>query len=94
MVLGLTLPAFKGSTVEVSILHGGRITLSAAHVIHNPIPGHDVYDIPCYSFLIENKKLDKRVLYDLGIMKDWKQKQPPKSVYSRPQGIFRHDGHC
>ncbi|CEJ62859.1 Putative Metallo-beta-lactamase superfamily protein [Penicillium brasilianum] len=32
--------------------------------------------MPCYSFLIENKKLNKKVLFDLGLRKDWKEKLP------------------
>jgi len=75
----LSLPAFNGSTVRVSILHGGRIAVSTAYVVQKQIPGHDLIDTPCYSFLIENEKLGKKVLYDLGIMKAWKEKQPPAS---------------
>jgi hypothetical protein len=45
------------------------------------IPGHDILDIPCYSFLIEHKKSGKKILYDLGLMKEWKEKQPPASEY-------------
>jgi hypothetical protein len=42
-------------------------------------------DIPCYSFLVENKKLGKKVLYDLGIMKAWKEKLPP----SRESSLYK-----
>ncbi|PYH47032.1 MBL fold metallo-hydrolase [Aspergillus saccharolyticus JOP 1030-1] len=73
----LKLPQFKGSTVEVSILHAGQTTVPTAYVFETPIPGHDLLDIPCYSFLIENKKKSQRVLFDLGIRKDWREKLPP-----------------
>jgi hypothetical protein len=78
----LSLPASRGARVDVSVLNGGRIALPAAFVIHKSVPGHDVFDAPCYSFLVENKKLGKMVLYDLGIMKDWKQKLPPARMCS------------
>ncbi|KAI7977869.1 hypothetical protein EIK77_009409 [Talaromyces pinophilus] len=45
------------------------------------IPGHDILDIPCYSFLIEHKKSGKKILYDLGLMKEWKEKQPPATTF-------------
>jgi hypothetical protein len=82
MSSALRLPASKGATVDVSVLNGGRIALPAAFLIHKPVPGHDLFDAPCYSFLVENKKLGKRVLYDLGIMKAWKQKLPHASMCS------------
>jgi len=77
----LSLPAFNGSTARVSILKGGRIVVSTAYFVQKQIPGHDLIDAPCYSFLIENEQLGKKVLYDLGIMKAWKEKQPPASKY-------------
>ncbi|KAJ1709910.1 hypothetical protein NYO67_7942 [Aspergillus flavus] len=72
----LILPEFKGSTVDVSIIHAGQITVPAVYILQSPIPGHDLLDIPCYSFLIENKRR-KKVLFDLGPRKDWREKLPP-----------------
>jgi glyoxylase-like metal-dependent hydrolase (beta-lactamase superfamily II) len=40
------------------------------------VSGHDTLDLPVYSFLIENEQAHKKVLFDLGIMKDWKEKRP------------------
>ena len=34
-------------------------------------------DVPMYSFLVENEAAGKKVLYDLGFMKAWKEKFPP-----------------
>ena len=48
-----------------------------AAFVKQQIPGHDVLDVPCYSFFIENDKLGKKVLYDLGIMKAWMETLPP-----------------
>lgn len=75
----LTLPSSKGSTVDVSIINGGVLAIRADFVLLNPVPGHDTFVAPCYSFLIENKKLGKKALYDLGFPKAWKEKLPPSS---------------
>jgi len=56
--------------------------------IQTPIPGHDTLDWPLYSFLIENEKADKKVLFDLGLMKGWKEKQPDRESHLLP---FRPD---
>lgn len=67
------------STVTVSLLHGGSMTIDARIIFQKPILGHDPAQIPFFSFLIENKRLGKKVLFDLGMMKAWKEKQPPQS---------------
>ena len=79
MSSSLTLPAFKGSLVQVSILQGGYIHGSTRFFTETLIPGHDSWAAPAHSFLIENKSQGKKVLFDLGVMKAWKEKQPPTS---------------
>lgn len=74
--LSLSLPAFKGSTVRVSIMDAGHLVGPSAIVARSPRPGHDTVDIPTYSFLVENEKVGKKVLFELGIMKAWKEKLP------------------
>jgi len=73
----LVLPAFLGSLVNVSIIHGGSSILSTKNFTEQLIPGHDVWDFPCYGFLIENENLGKKVLFDSGLMKAWREKLPP-----------------
>ncbi|KAH8924719.1 Metallo-hydrolase/oxidoreductase [Atractiella rhizophila] len=73
----LSLPAFRGTNVRVSLIHGGRTTVPTAYVVTRQITGHDILDIPCFSFLVENERIGKKVLFDLGLMKAWKEKQPP-----------------
>ncbi|KAI0301673.1 beta-lactamase-like protein [Multifurca ochricompacta] len=41
------------------------------------IPGHDIVDSPIYCFLVENDKVGKKLMYDLGMMKDWEERQAP-----------------
>jgi len=45
-------------------------------VLQTPMPGHDTLDLPVYSFLIENEKAGKKVLFDLGLMKAWRERAP------------------
>ena len=81
----LSLPAYKGSTVGVSALFVGNISYPTSIVLQTPIPGHETLDLALYSFLIENEKQDKKVLFDLGLMKAWKEKLPHReSPNQRP----------
>jgi hypothetical protein len=82
------LPASKGFTVRVSILLAGRIVAPAAMIVQPPIAGHDIMDITIYSFLIESEAAGKKMLYDLGIMKAWEEKQPPHSEFLRPHRLY------
>lgn len=75
------IPPSTGSTVDVSIILGGRTSVPCAWLFRDTIPGHDILDVPCYNFLIEHNKSGKKILYDLGLMKAWKEKQPPASEY-------------
>ncbi|KAJ5355048.1 metallo-beta-lactamase superfamily protein [Penicillium cataractarum] len=96
----LELPDYRDTTVDVSIIYGGRTTVPASYVVKTPIAGHVLLDMPCYSFLIENKRINKKVLFDLGLRKDWKEKLPPPSKqhlylkpasgYSSMQNMMRH----
>ena len=84
----LSLPAYKGSIVRVSALFVGNITFPTLILLQTPIAGHETLDLPLYSFLIENEKADKKVLFDLGLMKSWKEKLPhsesPRNPQNRP----------
>jgi hypothetical protein len=73
----LTLPAYQGSTVKLSLLDGGILGVPLHSLVPQPIRGHNMWDFPCHSFLVENVKLGKKVLFDLGMMKAWKEKLPP-----------------
>lgn len=77
----LSFPPSRGHIVNVSLIHGGRLTLPTAYVFEPPIAGYDVFDFPCYSFLIESENTGQKVLYDLGTMKEWKTKLPPASAF-------------
>jgi hypothetical protein len=80
----LSLPAYRGSTVRVSALFVGNMSVPASLLLQTPISGHDNLDLPLYSFLVENEKADKRVLFDLGLMKAWKEKIPDRESPRSP----------
>ncbi|KAF8257830.1 beta-lactamase-like protein [Lactarius quietus] len=83
----LSLPTFKGSTVRVSVMDAGHLIAPPTILVQSPRPGHDTLDIPTYSFLVENEKAGKKVLFELGIMKAWEEKLPASSKLLR---TFRH----
>ncbi|KAI0302526.1 hypothetical protein BC826DRAFT_1101421 [Russula brevipes] len=51
--------------------------MPTATMIQPPISGHDVLEMPIYSFIVENPNTGEKVLFDLGLSKAWKEKQPP-----------------
>ncbi|KAL5342690.1 metallo-beta-lactamase superfamily protein [Aspergillus crustosus] len=77
MASQLNIPKTSGSTVDVSVIPAGQVTVPSAFLLKQPLPGHDIYTAPCYSFLVEHKEKGKKILFDLGPMKAWKEKFPP-----------------
>lgn len=41
------------------------------------ITGHEWLATPCYSFFIRHPKLDRSLVFDLGIKKNWERLPPP-----------------
>ncbi|CAE6473634.1 unnamed protein product [Rhizoctonia solani] len=46
--------------------------LLCSNFFEPPIKGHDVLDCPVYSFLVEHEPSKSRLLFDLGIAKNWR----------------------
>ncbi|KAI0385737.1 beta-lactamase-like protein [Hypomontagnella monticulosa] len=70
----LNIPA-SASTVDVSIVNtlGTIRGLPPGRFFGPPIPGHDYLAGPVYSFLIKHPVLNRSLVFDLGIRKDyWK----------------------
>lgn len=68
----LNIPA-SSATVDVSIID---TTSSIKGVdtwkfLSPSIPGHDFLSTLAYSFLIEHPTLERKLVFDLGIRKDW-----------------------
>ena len=75
----LSLPKFKGSTVRVSALNAGCLALPSITLVQPHIHGHEMIEAPIYSFLVENERVGKKALFDLGMMKTWKEKLPQRT---------------
>ncbi|KAF1982401.1 Metallo-hydrolase/oxidoreductase [Aulographum hederae CBS 113979] len=67
-----------GSTsVNVTIIDtGARITGPCSMFLRPAIQGHDQLSVPAYIFLVEHEKLQRRVLFDLGIRKNPEEYSP------------------
>lgn len=82
----LNLP--KGdATVEVSIINTTTDIVVPAGAFVQPVQkGHEIMNLPTFAFLIENKKLGKTIMFDLGCRKDW-WNHAPASYDSIKNGI-------
>ena len=76
--MSLSLPAYRGSTVDVTVLPVGNETIPTSLHFQKPVSGHDTLDLAVCSFLVENEQAHKKVLFNLGIMKAWKEKRPER----------------
>ncbi|KAI0125606.1 beta-lactamase-like protein [Xylariales sp. AK1849] len=74
----LNIPS-STSTVNVSIINSSGIIrgVSAWRIIEPSIEGHEWLATPCYSFFIQHPKLNRSLVFDLGIKKDWENFPPP-----------------
>lgn len=78
-------------TVKVSIID------TTSHIagiptnifVQPPIKGYDYFDCPAYSFLVEHPS-GKRILFDLGVRKDW-QNLAPRIVEHIRNGRWKVD---
>ncbi|KAJ7902480.1 hypothetical protein B0H13DRAFT_1717460 [Mycena leptocephala] len=91
------IPASK-ATVDVRVFNVANTTLkNAAHAFTFPVlPGHEDGLFPEFSFLVEHKPSQKRLMFDLGVRKDpqnlvpaWLHWLPPTSFKSSSQGHYR-----
>ncbi|KAI0175522.1 beta-lactamase-like protein [Hypoxylon sp. FL1284] len=76
----INIPA-SASTVNVHIVNTTG-TIRAAEVqrfVEPKIPGHDWLACPILSFLIHNPLLNRTIVFDLGVKKDW-WNLPPQTV--------------
>lgn len=66
------------STVHVRVINStSRIKGIPVRIFFEPeIKGLEVLDCPAYSFLIEHPPSGRKVLWDLGVRKDWENLAP------------------
>lgn len=75
-----SIPA-SSSTVEVRIIDTTCYGSVNTSLVFDPsLPGHETFRFPSYAFLITNPRLNKHVLFDLGMAKNWTTSLPPTSV--------------
>ena len=66
------------SVVDVSIIDttSSILGVDAWKFLEPSIPGHDYLATPAFSFLISHPQLDRSIIFDLGIRKDWENYSP------------------
>jgi hypothetical protein len=73
---GIGIPA-SSSTVTVRVIDTtGRIYMPVGTMFDPTIKGHTKLASPSYSFLIEHEGLGSKILFDLGIQKNWQDQAP------------------
>ena len=69
---------YSSCTVTVKIIDTGcRIHLPPTLFVAPQIHGHDDLACPAYSFSIENERLGRKVIFDLGVKKEWEKLPKP-----------------
>ncbi|KAH6843487.1 beta-lactamase-like protein [Chaetomium sp. MPI-CAGE-AT-0009] len=66
-------------TVDVSIIDTTATIrgVSARLFLSPPVRGYDFLAVPVFSFLIKHPGLQRSIIFDLGVRKDWKNLSPP-----------------
>ncbi|CAE6528823.1 unnamed protein product [Rhizoctonia solani] len=66
------------NTVKLSIIDTtSRIKGPPTNVFFEPtITGFDIMDCPAYAFLVEHEQSNSRLVFDLGVSKDWRNGPP------------------
>ena len=68
----------SNNTVSVKIIDPGcRIHVSPGALLTPHIYGHDDLAAPAYCFLIENEQLGRKIIFDLGLKKEWEKLPTP-----------------
>lgn len=70
----------------LSVNSTARICLPTKVLLQPHIEDHVNYNCPAWSFLIENEMTGKKVLFDLGVPKDWQNALAP-APSKRIQGM-------
>ena len=93
MAFNQPIPSIPQSdaTVTVRIIGtGSRASISASEFFEPTIPGHEVLaNSPAYPFLIEHGS-GRKVIFDLGIRKDWRNFSPALLKMFKPAGVEVH----
>ncbi|KAF5351165.1 hypothetical protein D9756_008240 [Leucocoprinus leucothites] len=80
--MSLPPPIENQAYFTVSALESGHMHIVDRIFVNNP-ENDDLQRVPCLSFLLQHSTNNKKLLFDLGVRKDW-QNLPPKVLASIP----------
>src|SRR5690349_17429155 len=82
----------SSNTVDVSIIDTTATIrgISANLFLAPPVKGYDWLAAPVFSFLIRHPGLNRSILFDLGIRKDWQNLSPRALSQARRLGWTMH----
>ncbi|KAL7628554.1 hypothetical protein AAE478_000069 [Parahypoxylon ruwenzoriense] len=85
----LNIPA-STSTVDVSIVNTTGVirALDPRRFFEPKIPGHDYLGTPCYSFFIRHPVLNRTLVFDLGMRKDFHNWPPHMLAAFKEAGVI------
>lgn len=72
----IRFPLYQGHCVKVSVINGARSQMLAEMLVRPAPVGQKHMSLAGFSFLIESRHLDRKVLYDLAFMKDMDTRMP------------------
>ncbi|KAJ7119824.1 hypothetical protein C8R44DRAFT_922188 [Mycena epipterygia] len=86
------IPA-SSATVDVRVFNVGNANLTnTTHAFVAPVlPGHETITFPMFAFLVEHKKTQTRLMFDLGMRKDVWNFVPTVASYFGPSGFMHVD---
>lgn len=82
-----------GAAVRVQVIDiGARIQAPVGLFMGPPISRHEVLSLPALSFLVEQARSGRKILFDLSLRKDWQSLAPAvMKILSTPG--WKLDGH-
>jgi len=72
----LEIPTFSNTVMVRIIDTTTRLHMPVGTMFEPPMKGHTTLASPSYSFLIENERLGSKVLFDLGVQRNWQDQAP------------------
>ena len=72
----LNIPSSQSTVIVHVIDTTARLQVPSRIVLEPEIKGFDTLDAPTFSFLIEHPTSGRKVLFDLGMRKDWENLAP------------------
>ena len=70
-------PPYQGHCVKVSVINGAKSHMPADMLVQGAPQGQKYMNLADFSFLIESRHCNQKVLFDLAFMKDPNDRMPP-----------------